>query len=147
METNTKHDNIININEIKQQEDSEVDLCNNLIDELSNNRNQMKDMLNTISSFRKRINEFLPEPAPEDKMNFRDKKYNKYLMTESMKTVTEILKTELDVRKTLEASIKNEIELRRKVNEDEFIQRKEKDIDNEFLTRMIKEINKKKKNS
>lgn len=92
--------------------------CQQLIEDLSSNRENLKSMLETIESFRNKLETYIPSgPKNEDgKLNYRDKSYSKFMMQENMKNVTLILNAELDVRKTIENSIKNEIDLRRKLH-------------------------------
>lgn len=89
------------------------DECNELISDLRNNRKGYDEMLNTIAEFRKHSAEILPEP-PKD---FRAKtKYSKFAMEETMKAISNIYSTELNIRKAKEYGIKTEIELRRKLS-------------------------------
>lgn len=99
---------------------------NELINDVSNNRNKLNTILETISKFREKIDDLIPFEDKE-KPDFRNKGYNKFKMQENMKTVTEILKAELDVRKTIENSIKTEFDLRNKL--DNMIMMEESDDD------------------
>jgi len=81
-----------------------------LLDDLSNNRKELDSMLETATTFRKRIDTVIP-----DNMDFK----KKYLMEEKMKLIVSTFGIELDIRKQKEASIKNEIELRRKLSGEE----------------------------
>ena len=78
-----------------------------LLNELTNNRKELDDMLITSTTFRKKIDTILPADT-----DFR----KKYLIEEKMKLITSIFSIELDLRKQKESSIKNEIELRRKLS-------------------------------
>jgi len=81
-----------------------------LLKELKNNRKDLHTMIDTISSFRDKIDTLLPEQADYRK---------RHLMVERMKNVTEILKSELAVRKQIDESIKLETDMRRKTEEGE----------------------------
>lgn len=81
-----------------------------LLKELKNNRENLHEMLDDISKFRKSLEILLPE-----KMDFR----NRHLMRERMNSVTEILRGELAIRGQIDSSIKLEIDIRRKNTEEE----------------------------
>lgn len=76
-----------------------------LLKDIGNNRDELKNSLNTIKEFRTKIDELLPE-----KIDYR----HKYVLEERVKTITEIIKTELSVRKQIDDSIKLELDLMRK---------------------------------
>lgn len=92
-----------------------MDIRNKLIEEISSNRPKLYEMLKKVEKFREKIDEFLPFEQSSEKVDFRSKNYNKFSMQENMKHVTEILRAELDIHKTIEGSIKNEFELRNKI--------------------------------
>lgn len=77
-----------------------------LLEELTKNRKELDGMLETATEFRKKVDTIIP-----DNTDFR----KRYLVEEKMKLITSIFSTELDLRKQKENSIKNEIELRRKL--------------------------------
>ncbi len=81
-----------------------------LLDDLTKNRKELDSMLETATTFRKRIDTVIP-----DNMDFK----KKYLMEEKMKLIVSTFGIELDIRKQKETSIKNEIELRRKLSGEE----------------------------
>ena len=62
-------------------------------------------MLVDISDFRKAIDQLLPK-----KIDYKVK----YLLSERIKTITEVIKSELAVRKQIDESVKLEVELRKK---------------------------------
>lgn len=76
-----------------------------LLGDLSNNRDELMDMLNDVKKFRSQIDKLLPE-----KVDFK----NKWLLPERLKTVTEITRNELSIRQQIDTSIKTEIDIRRK---------------------------------
>lgn len=81
-----------------------------LLEDLTNNRKELDSMLDTATTFRKRIDTVIP-----DNIDFK----KKYLMEEKMKLIVSTFGIELDIRKQKEASIKTEIELRRKLSGEE----------------------------
>jgi len=76
-----------------------------LLDDIKANRNGLHTMLNTIAEFRNKVDTLLP-----DKVDFR----SRWMLPERMKTITEIVKTELAVRKQIDDSLKTEYEMRKK---------------------------------
>lgn len=76
-----------------------------LVDELGLNREEMKEMLKDVISFRKKIDDLLPK-----KIDFR----NKFIFEERMKTISTVLDTELKIRKQIDESIRSEISIRTK---------------------------------
>jgi|GEM_PF-3303999 len=82
-----------------------------LLEELKENRENLHEMLNDVSEFRKNLDLLLPA-----KLDYREK----YLMQERMKAVTEILRGELAIRGQIDSSIKLEIDIRKRTTDDEF---------------------------
>lgn len=82
---------------------------NNLLSELKSNREDLHEMLDDITEFRKNLDILLPK-----KLDFREK----FLMQERMRSVTEILRGELAIRGQIDSSIKLEIDIRRKSTEE-----------------------------
>lgn len=76
-----------------------------LLKDIGKNRDELTDSLNTIKEFRARIDELLPE-----KIDYR----HKYILEERVKTIVEIIKAELSIRKQMDDSIKLELDLMRK---------------------------------
>lgn len=78
-----------------------------LLKSLDTNRIEMYEQLKRIKEVRGDLSELLP----------KDKNYlkNKFLLEQRIKTLTEICKIELDVTKSIEGSIKSEIELIRRL--------------------------------
>ena len=81
-----------------------------LLKELEDNRIDLHSMIDTISEFREKVDTLLP-----DKVEYRQR----HLMVERMKNVTEIIKSELAVRKQIDESIKLETDMRRKSEDTE----------------------------
>lgn len=80
-----------------------------LLEALSSNRSDLGDMINDVKEFRKSIDKLLPK-----KIDFR----NRFLWEEKMKTISNVLSTELAIRKQVDDSIKNEINIRTKIDDD-----------------------------
>ena len=79
-----------------------------IITELKDNREDLHTMIDTISGFREKVDTLLP-----DKVEYR----NRHMMVERMKNITEIIKSELAVRKQIDESIKLETDMRRKAED------------------------------
>jgi len=88
------------------------DRIDTLLEKLGNNRVSMEDMIKDVQSFRKKIEDILPK-----KIDFR----NKFIWEEKMKTVSGVLATELSIRRQIDDSIRNEINIRtrRDIDDDE----------------------------
>ena len=81
-----------------------------LIDELRTNRSELHGMIDDIVDFRKKMNTLLP-PSDDFKNRFKNE--------ERMKTITAIIASELSIRKQIDDSAQFEINLRRKIEDDE----------------------------
>lgn len=81
----------------------------NLIEELSENRRGQYVILEKVVGIRNKIEEFVP-----DIKEFR----NRYLAQEKMKAVADIIKAELEIRKSIDTSVIKEIDLRNKYEQD-----------------------------
>lgn len=97
---------------MSEEEDFEKieNIYDELITEIRENRNQMSEMLETAIEFRKRVSEIIPKNS-----DFK----NKWVLEEKMKLIVSIFGVELDIRKQKEASLKSEIEMRRKISGDD----------------------------
>ena len=76
-----------------------------LVDELSENREKLHSMLDDVAGFRKTLDDLLPKHV--------DYK-SKWVIPERIKTVTEVIKSELAIRKQIDESVKTEVDIRRK---------------------------------
>ncbi len=83
-------------------------IYNDLIQEMVDNRKNLSGILDKVSNFRNNIEKMIPT-SNEYK--------NRFIMEQKIKTVTEIIKAELDIRKQIDNSIKTEFDLRSKVKE------------------------------
>ena len=89
---------------------SEENKIEKLVTDLSENRNAMYGMLEDVIEFRKNIHNMIPK-----KVDFA----NRFVMDEKMKIISNILGTELDIRKQIDVSIREEVNIRSKFIEDQ----------------------------
>lgn len=81
-----------------------------LLKDLSDNREALEGMLETIKDIREKTTELLPKST-----DFK----NRNILEEKMKAISSVFGVELDIRKQKENSIKTELELRRKLHQEE----------------------------
>lgn len=81
-----------------------------LIDEFSNQREALKSMIVDLEKFKNKVDMILPENI--------DKRYMRFF-EEKIKTVTELFKAILDIRKEITKITKDEFEIRRKISGEE----------------------------
>jgi hypothetical protein len=98
------------INEEQQEEIAEISVIENLISDLSQNRDELHDIILDIKKFRKLLDGLIPE-----KLDHR----NKFLLEQRVKTIVQTIQTELNVRKQFDESIKLEVDLRTKTETDD----------------------------
>ena len=79
-----------------------------LLKELGDNRQSLHGMLDDLKTFRGKLEQLLPK-----QLDYR----NKFMMEEKMKLVTNVISTELSIRKQIDDSLKNEITIRNKVED------------------------------
>ena len=107
-----------------------------LLKEFSNQRNELKKMVDELDVLRKKIDNIFPEKL--------DQRYTRFF-EEKIKTATEMFKAVLDLRKEINKSLKDEIELRRKIN---FDNEEDGDIIDQIdvfsIAKKLKDFNKKK---
>ena len=87
----------------------DIEIVESLISKISENREHLYGMLKTLQEFRKQAELLLPK-----KIDYKVR----YLLEQRMKTFTDLYGTELAIRKHLDESIKNEITLRNKTEND-----------------------------
>lgn len=80
-----------------------------LIIEFAEQRNALKQMVEELDSIRKNVDKLFPEKL--------DQRYTRFF-EEKVKAATELFKAIVDMRKEINKSIKDEIELRRKIDSD-----------------------------
>lgn len=83
------------------------DVYDELIDEFKKQRLAIQSMLDDLEKFKNKIDSLLPESL--------DKRYIRFF-EEKIKSVTELFKVMLDMRKEIIKNTKDEFELRRKLN-------------------------------
>ena len=100
-----------------------------LVDEISSNREDLFKMRDRLKLFDQKIEDILPTTKDYEK---------RYLLENKLKTISEFNKIKLEVNKAIDASIKSEIELRRKLKEDENV----KDVVNiKDVVKALEEMN------
>jgi hypothetical protein len=87
-----------------------IDNKEEYLEEIRQNRDGLHELLDEAISIRKRIKDILPESKDFSK---------RFLLETRMKTITEVIKTELDIRKHIEQSVKTECDLNFKVEKDQ----------------------------
>ncbi len=103
------NDNIISSkdNDTSQSSISPID---NLINEYRQNRDELKKMILDLESLKLNIDKLFPQTL--------DYKYMRFF-EEKIKTVTSLFNSLLDIRKEINRSIKEEIDLRRKIEKED----------------------------
>ena len=87
--------------------ETDFDIYQKLINEFVDQRNSIKEMITDLEKFKARIDQILPENL--------DKRYMRFF-EEKIKSVTELFRVMLDMRKEIIKNTKDEFELRRKLN-------------------------------
>jgi len=95
--------------EIFEEEDNNVAIINSLLSEFQDHRDAVMSMVTDIEKLQANMEKLIP-----DKL---DARYIRFF-EEKVKTVTEFFKTLLEMRKEVQKSLKDEIEIRRKINLD-----------------------------
>jgi len=104
-----------------------------LIQEYNDQRQALKGMILDLEALRQKIDKLFPQSI--------DARYAK-LFEEKIKTTTELFKAILEMRKELSKSVKEEIELRRKFENDIKESDDETIVDVRALAKQIEAINK-----
>lgn len=103
--------------------------------ELKENRTNLYEMLEKMKFYRKRIVDILPEV--DETKDFRNKKYDKFLMRENMIAMSEVIKTELAIRQAVETSIKSEADMVKKYIENYKVEDTQKELSNEEIQELM----------
>jgi hypothetical protein len=111
------------------------EIIDELLREFKGHRNAIMQMIIDIEKLKGKIDTLLPDQL--------DARYVRYF-EEKVKTATEFFKTLLEMRKEIQKSLKDEIELRRKINVDEKALGIEDIIDIRKLASKVEEFKKKK---
>lgn len=116
------------MSDVKQSKES-------LIEEIKKNRTQQYDILKRITEYRENIDLFkINNDNDFRRMGTMSK------AVEKAKSMAEIIKIELDVRKTIDSSAKLEYELRDKLDKESNNEKDETNIDIRSLVQQIKLI-------
>jgi len=83
-------------------------IINELLSEFKIHRLAIMDMINDLEEIKKDVNKLLPTKL--------DARYVRFF-EEKVKTITELFKTLLDMRKEIQKSLKEELDLRRKIKD------------------------------
>jgi|LSQX01.2.fsa_nt_gb hypothetical protein len=83
------------------------EIYDDLIKEFMSQRNAIKEMINDLEQIKSKIDTLFPQQL--------DKRYMRFF-EEKIKSVTELFKVILDMRKEIIKNTKDEFELRRKIN-------------------------------
>jgi len=112
---------------------SDYDQYENLINEFINQRNAIKSMIVDLEKIKVRIDSLFPETL--------DKRYIRFF-EEKVKSMTDLFRVILDMRKEIIKNTKDEFELRRKIsngdNDNEF------DFDIKKIAKRVEELSSKK---
>lgn len=101
------------------EENKEKNIKIKLIEKISENRGEQYEMLDKIKQFRSKLDEFIP-----DSKEYR----SRYLAQEKIKAATDIIKAELEVRKSIDASLIKEIDLRSKYDEESMTESEKENV-------------------
>jgi hypothetical protein len=114
------------------------DIYKRILDDICENREELKGMISDLKVVRGDIIETLPGT---DKKDFRDKeRYNKFAMEERIKALSNFFTTELNIRKQLEISLEREFNIIRKLSGEEKDSREITAEDIEMLVEKMEEI-------
>lgn len=105
----------------------------NLIEEIKNNRLGQYEILEKIKKYRENVE--LYNVTSDD---FRQRSGSMSKAVEKAKVMTEVIKIELDVRKTIDSSTKLEFELRDKIEKDASKDVQEGRVDIRLLSNQLK---------
>ena len=105
---------------------------NTLLKEFDDHRNAIKNMITDLEKIKSYIDNLFPETL--------DKRYI-MMFQEKMKAITGLFTTLLDMRKEITKSIKDEIELRRKLEGNSVDDNFEEMVDIRLLERKFNELN------
>ena len=110
------------------------DKINKLLSQFKEHRNAIHEMIQHVERIRSKIDKIIPDRL--------DARYIRYF-EEKVKSITSLFNTILDMRKEIAKSVKNEIELRRKIDSgDDLNKQLEELLD---VRSLVAEVNKFKK--
>ena len=98
------------ITDQEQNEHSSI-IIDNLLKEFKTFREEIRLMIDDLEKIKSKVDSILPDDIKSVRV--------KFLFEEKVKSITELYKTLLDMRKEIGKSIKDEIEIRRKIKSNE----------------------------
>lgn len=114
---------------------SEQEIMYELLGEFRNQRDAIMGMISDLEEIKKNIDRLIPEQL--------DARYVRFF-EEKVKSVTELFKTLLDMRKEITKNLKDEIDLRRRLEIKDTIEDIEKIIDIRGLAGKVEQFKKRK---
>jgi hypothetical protein len=92
---------------VEEHQQTNEEIIYDLLMEFKDHRNAVMSMVSDIEKLKEKIDRIIPEKL--------DARYVRFF-EEKVKTATEFFKTLLEMRKEIQKSLKDEIEIRRKIN-------------------------------
>lgn len=98
------------------ESNNNIEKIDELLNEFSEQRDQLKLMINEVEQIKNKIDKLLPEPQSNetDYRNFMKGSRYMSLFEERVKSITEFFRIILDMRKEISKTLKDEIDLRRR---------------------------------
>ena len=112
---------------------SEQEIIEELLQEFKKQRNAIMEMITDLETIKKNVDKLFPDSLDARYMRFFEEK---------VKSVTELFKTLLDMRKEISKNLKDEIDLRRKLEIKDTIEDLEKIIDIRGLANKVESFKK-----
>ena len=107
------------------------EIINDLLLEFQEHRDSIREMINDLEEIKANVDRLIPKKL--------DARYARFF-EEKVKSVTELFKTLLEMRKEIQKSLKEEIDLRRKITVDETEQDIETVLDIRNIARKIEDF-------
>lgn len=126
-------------------ENNNVEKIDGLLNEFTEQRDHLKQMINEVEKIKDKIDQLLPD-SKEDNSDFRNyMKGSRYisLFEERVKSITEFFRIILEMRKEISKTLKDEVELRRKA-EQNFSDDLSNLLDISTMAERVEQYNKKK---
>lgn len=118
-----------------QETKTNEEVIQNLLEEFKVHRDSIMTMIEDIEKLKAKIDKIIPDRL--------DARYVRFF-EEKIKTATEFFKTLLEMRKEIQKSLKDEIDLRRKINIDDTIKDVDQLIDIRKLVGKVEDFKKQK---
>lgn len=113
------------------KEQSNIQIIQELLSEFKVHRKAIMDMIDELAVIKENIDRLIPAKL--------DARYTRFF-EEKVKSITELFKTLLDMRKEIQKSLKEEIDLRRKIDVDDSEQDIDKIIDIRKLASKVQDF-------